>query len=155
MVSMAAHRSSCDWVSPNTHSSLATICFLVLRRIDWMQSCCSCVWTFAQALRLSRKWCSDGLSEKVGFRKNLHTCTRQCSRLVRSVSIAMLAIIMILISYFLRKHCVWVNLWCIICIFPGYSKYCQSFEYCKQCLRSRFSSSSCTIFLQATALFSS
>ncbi len=34
----------------------------------------------------------------------------------------MLTIIIILISYFLHQHCAWVNLWCILCTFPGYSE---------------------------------
>ena len=38
--------------------------------------------------------------------------------------------------------------------FPGYSKYCQRFKYCKQrCLSSSFSSLSGTIFLQGIALY--
>ena len=38
--------------------------------------------------------------------------------------------------------------------FPGYSEYFQSVKHCKQrqCLSSRFSSSSSTIFLQVSAL---
>ncbi len=79
--------------------------------------------------------------------KNWHISTCQCWKWVRSVSITMLAIIMILISYFLHKHCAWVNLWCILCTFPGYSEHWQSLEHCKQF---SFSSSSCTIFLQVT-----
>jgi hypothetical protein len=121
--------------------------------MDWISSPSEfCFWSYKRCSGEPQDW--DEV-KKQASEKTRHISMCQCWKWVRSVSITMLAIIMILISYFLHQHSAWVNLWCVLCTFPGYSEHWQSFEHSKQFLRSRFSSSSCTIFLQVTALFSS
>ena len=64
MLLAAAHRSSCDFLSPEVHSSLAMICSPVLRRIDWKKLSCDSArttgWVQSSLLSLLIYWLGGG-----------------------------------------------------------------------------------------------